>query len=77
MAIHVCKNDGNCLHLKDRDRQIIHAVARGMSNKEIARSMGRALPTIKNRLSEIYLFTGVQDRTQLAIYAWRNKLIRD
>ena len=40
--------------LTDKETEVLELLARGMSNKEIADKLGRALPTIKDHLRHIY-----------------------
>lgn len=53
--------------LSQRERQVAEAVARGSTNKEIARAMGVTERTIKAHLSAIFEKLGVRDRMQLAL----------
>jgi DNA-binding NarL/FixJ family response regulator len=53
--------------LSQRERQVAEAVARGATNKEIARVMGIAERTVKAHLSAAYEKLGVRDRMQLSL----------
>lgn len=53
--------------LSVRERQIAEAVARGASNKEIARVMGITERTVKAHLTAAYDKLGVRDRIQLSL----------
>lgn len=53
--------------LSQRERQVAEAVARGSTNKEIARLMGVTERTIKAHLSAVFEKLGVRDRMQLAL----------
>lgn len=53
--------------LSQRERQVAEAVARGATNKEIARVMGITERTIKAHLSAIFGKLGVRDRMQLSL----------
>lgn len=55
--------------LTTREIQLLRLVASGLSNKEIADTLGLAESTVKNRLSLLFEKLGVKDRTQAAIYA--------
>ncbi|MEV4511868.1 response regulator transcription factor [Dactylosporangium sp. NPDC049525] len=61
-------------HLTVREREVLAEVARGRSNREIARVLGLAEKTVKTHVSAILTKLGVQDRTQAALYAVRSGL---
>lgn len=61
-------------HLTPRERQIIHAVARGKGNREIAEELNLSTQTVKNQLSALYAKLNVRSRVQLALYALQNGL---
>lgn len=54
--------------LTDRELDITMLVAKGFSNKEIAASLYMSEGTIKNYISSILCKTGLEHRTQIAIY---------
>jgi two-component system nitrate/nitrite response regulator NarL len=55
--------------LTTRERQIIHVLAEGLTNKEIARRLKLAEGTVKVHLHRIYQKLEVANRTALAILA--------
>ncbi len=57
------------------DIQVIRLIAEGKTNKEIAQIMSYSEGTIKNKVSSLLSKTGANDRTQISIYAIKNKLI--
>lgn len=61
-------------HLTARELEVLVEVARGRSNREIARVLGLAEKTVKTHVSAILTKLGVQDRTQAALYAVRSGL---
>lgn len=60
--------------LTGREQQVLQMVARGRSNREIARSLGVSEKTVKTHVSSVLAKLGVQDRTQAAVYAVRHGL---
>jgi DNA-binding NarL/FixJ family response regulator len=58
--------------LTDRERQVLHLMAEGLTNKEIARNLQISYETVKEHVQHILRKLGVTDRTQAAIWAVRN-----
>lgn len=59
--------DGNLHGLTVREREVAKSVARGSSNKEVARSLGITDRTVKAHVSAIFQKLGVRDRLHLAL----------
>ncbi len=55
--------------LSDREIEVLVALAKGMSNREIARSLFLSEATIKSHLRAIYRKLGVRNRAQAAVFA--------
>jgi DNA-binding NarL/FixJ family response regulator len=62
--------------LSPREMEILHYIAQGKSNKEIAYDLGISRQTVKNHMTNILRKLAVNDRTQAAIYALRRGWIR-
>ncbi|WP_026961344.1 response regulator [Alicyclobacillus herbarius] len=62
--------------LTEREQDVLQALARGMSNKEIAAALGIAEKTVKVHISHILGKLDVYDRTQAVLTATRLGLIR-
>ena len=56
-------------HLSDREMDIVHYVAQGLRNSEIAQILNISAETVKSHISSSIQKLGVRDRTQLAIQA--------
>jgi DNA-binding NarL/FixJ family response regulator len=55
--------------LTKRERQIVDALLRGYTNKEIAQRLGVSDQTIKNQLTVLYRKVGVGGRLELVLWA--------
>jgi DNA-binding NarL/FixJ family response regulator len=62
--------------LSAREMSILQLIARGASNKEIARELKISRQTVKNHMSSILRKLAVNDRTQAAVLALRRGWIR-
>jgi DNA-binding NarL/FixJ family response regulator len=62
--------------LSDREREVLVLVAEGLANKQIARRLGISEKTVKGHLTRIFQSIGVADRTQAALWAERNGLLK-
>lgn len=62
--------------LTKRELEVLRQVARGKSNKEIATDLTISERTVKNHIANIFKKLGVSDRTQAAVFAIRNDLVK-
>lgn len=62
--------------LTKRELEVLIEVASGMSNKEIATNLDISERTVKNHISNIFKKIDVSDRTQAAVFAIKNNLIK-
>jgi len=61
--------------LSEREIEVIQLVARGLSNKEVARAIGRTDETVKIHLKNIFAKLDVADRTEAVTVALTRGLI--
>lgn len=64
--------DYSTFGITDKEFEIIENVAKGLSNKEIAEELFLSEGTVRNYLSIILEKLSLRDRTQLAIFYYRN-----
>ena len=62
--------------LTDRELEVLIQVANGMFNKEIATTLNISERTVKNHVSNIFKKIGVSDRTQAAVFAIKNDIVK-
>lgn len=62
--------------LTSREIEVLIQVANGMFNKEIANALGISERTVKNHVSNIFKKIDVNDRTQAAVFAIKNDIIK-
>lgn len=62
--------------LTEREKEVLIQVANGMFNKEIATTLNISERTVKNHISNIFKKIDVSDRTQAAVFAIKNDLIK-
>jgi DNA-binding NarL/FixJ family response regulator len=61
--------------LTNRESQVLRHVAMGLSNREIGKSLGISVETVKEHVQNILRKLDVNDRTQAAVWALKNGLI--
>lgn len=71
-TIEVLKNKTG---LTDKELIIVEEIAKGLSNKEISQKMFLTEGTIKNNITNILSKLSLRDRTQIAIFAFKNNLV--
>jgi len=62
--------------LSERELEVLKLIADGMSNAEMAAKLVLSEKTIKGHVSNILSKLHLVDRTQAAVYAWREGVVR-
>lgn len=62
--------------LTDREIEVLKQVVFGLLNKEIASNLDISERTVKNHISNIFKKLQVSDRTQAAVFAIKNDLVK-
>lgn len=57
--------------LTEREREVVRAIADGMSNAEVAAALYMREGTVRNHISAILAKLGLRNRTQIAVYYYR------
>jgi two-component system response regulator DegU len=63
------------LSLTSRELEIVSHIAHGKSNRDIAAQLYISEKTVKNHVSSILRKMSLEDRTQVAVYAYQKRLI--
>ncbi|MFC2054184.1 response regulator [Chloroflexota bacterium] len=62
--------------LTEREMEVLHLIADGLSNARIAEQLVISEKTVKGHVSNILGKLHLADRTQAAVYAWREGIVR-
>jgi len=58
-------------HLTDRENEVLHLMAKGLANSQIADTLAIAEGTVKNHLVNIYQKLGVHSRAEAVAWVWQ------
>ncbi len=64
------------IELSEREMEVLLLIAEGLSNAKIAERLVLSEKTVKGHVSNVLGKLHLADRTQAAVYAWREGLIR-
>jgi NarL family two-component system response regulator LiaR len=71
------RDEPNVFHdLSNRELEVLKLIAEGLSNAEISGRLFISEKTTKNHVSNILGKLHLADRTQAAVYAWRQGVVR-
>ncbi len=72
-----CSSAPVAVDLTDREIEVLRCLAAGMSNKQVARSLGISIRTVAVHVSNLLRKTRSASRTEAALWAIRHDLVRD
>lgn len=73
----VNKEDQYHEDLTEREMEVLHCIAEGLSNMDIANKLTISEKTVKSHVSNILSKLYLTDRTQAAVYAWREGIVKE
>jgi len=62
--------------LTEREMEVLTLIARGYTNQKLAEELVISIGTVKGHVSNILSKLHLADRTQAAVYAWREGIVR-
>jgi NarL family two-component system response regulator LiaR len=62
--------------LTDREVEVLRLIARGFTNQKIADDLVISIGTVKGHVSNILSKLHLADRTQAAVYAWKEGIVK-
>lgn len=62
--------------LSEREMEVLHCIAEGLSNMKIAERLKISEKTVKSHVGNILSKLYLNDRTQVAVYAWREGIVK-
>lgn len=72
LASSISAPDFSAYDLTEREREVLTAIANGLSNKEIAETLFLSEGTVRNYISTLLEKLALRDRTQLAIFYYKH-----
>ncbi len=75
-ALRLETGQGPLAQLSVREREVLLLIAEGLSNQAIAESLQISEATVKSHVGNVLAKLELADRTQAAVWAWRQKLMQ-
>ena len=71
----IAKEAGHAEQLTERENEVLRAMARGLSNGEIAEELIVGIATVKSHVGSIFMKLEVRDRAGAIVYAYQHGLV--
>lgn len=69
-------NNNGAIDLTERELEVLKMIAHGLTNSQIAETLVISENTVKGHVSNILSKLHLADRTQAAVYAWKQGIVR-
>lgn len=77
LVIAVTREDQLHEDLTEREMEVLHCLTEGLSNMDIANRLMISEKTVKSHVSNMLSKPHLTDRTQAAVYAWREGIMKE
>ena len=61
--------------LTEREQQILHLIAEGLTNREISRDLFISEATVENHIHHIFVKLGISNRAQAVARAFQSRMV--
>jgi len=61
--------------LTEREQQILHLIAEGLTNREISRDLFISEATVENHIHHIFVKLGISNRAQAVAHAFQLRMV--
>jgi DNA-binding NarL/FixJ family response regulator len=76
LTVHTGPTGDPARPLSEREIEVVRAIARGLTNQEIAAELFITLSTVKSHVSGIQTKLGARNRVGIAAWAWENRVVK-
>jgi DNA-binding NarL/FixJ family response regulator len=63
------------LGLTEREQQILHLIAEGLTNREISHDLFISEATVENHIHHIFVKLGISNRAQAVAHAFQSRMV--
>lgn len=77
LRVPVKRTPAAAVELSEREREVVRAASRGLTNSEIGGELYLSLSTVKTHLASVQNKIGARNRVEIAAWAWQHGLVED